>query len=286
VIDPVSEVDDVTDDLSAARLRVEFEHMLRANAHLTEDDRAELREALAKLDREWPNAHRESMAATEAEIFGTGGMPRGYRQTRARLRAENGVNATTAARMRRERTSPPAGSPGPAGRSRRRARARGGRRELVIRPAGAAGDAGRQAARFTGADTLAGGIGDTALAAIRLGLLLALGYFLLSSRGSKGFTGVLGAITYGVRAFVAPVDPLHPPTGAKRPTSAGGIPIKQPKESGAHFDQRLGAYLQTPQAIARGLAFQRSQLPPTPVPLPSGAAIFGAPQLGGFPPTG
>jgi hypothetical protein len=286
MFDPVADVEYVTDDLAAARLRVEFEHTLRTNTQLTEDEHAEIRSALAKLDQDWPNAHREALAATEHELYGPGGMPRGYRQTRHTLRQEHGVNAGSAARMRRERSSPAGAShPRAGGRSRRRS---GSRRELVI----TAGDAGRQAARFTGADTVAAGAGDIALATVRIGLGLALAYFLLTSRGSKGFAGVLGAITYGVRAFIAPVDPLHRPArptgkgGTFLPANVGGIPAQQVGESDAAFDRRMGAYLQSPEAFARAARARAAAAPPVPVPTPSGAAIFGAPSLGGFPPTG
>jgi hypothetical protein len=38
----------------------------------------------------------------------------------------------------------------------------------------------------------------------------------------------------------------------------------------------------SPQAIAAGKAFQRSQQPVTPATPSSGAGIFGAPAIGGF----
>jgi hypothetical protein len=222
VLSPREEVADVSSDLEAARLRLDFEHALRRPT-TTADEAAEYRDAIAELDDRWPRAGEEAVIATDEELYGSRAVPRGHRELRATLRREARVSATEAAKRRRSR----AGGSSSSSSSRRSSSSSGGR---VRAAAGAAGRAYRsRPSRALGVQDVGGGLSDITLAFLRVGLGLALVYFLLTSRGSRGLGAVLGAVSGGVRLFVAPADPLKPGTlGA-----LSGAPARAPARATA-----------------------------------------------------
>jgi hypothetical protein len=199
------------DDLAAARKRLELEHTLRSAPDSPGAQDAQ--DALDELDERFPRAHEEMLAATHAELYGGGSAPHGHARLRQELRREHGVSAAHAARMRAER---PAGSPAsgrrvPSAGGAVRAGAAGSRRAYRSRPS-----------RALGVTALGGGITDTALAMTRIGLGLALLYFVLNARGSKALSTILGTSGGLLRAFLAPVDPLKPGTLDTVSAAAGG----------------------------------------------------------------
>lgn len=129
-----------------------------------------------------------------------------------------------------------------------------------------AGQRAGQLARDAGGGELVGGVGDTVLYGLRIMLGLALVYFVLTPRGSKALTGVLGMVTTGVQRFIEPVDPL-------RPASANAPAAADPTS-----DNRF-TYDKNGDPIFHA---ERARTAPAPaVQSPSGS--LGVPPIGGFP---
>lgn len=265
MIEPLEEVQMVETPQQAARLRLEFEHLL-AKPNQDPDFAADLRDGIRELDRRWPTAEHEGLIATEQELGGLGGELRAHRQRRRR---DAGVDATEAARRRRQREHPASSKGGPRRSATQGQTPRRGRTSSASSSRAGRGVT-RRAADVTGATQLAATTTDLVLMALRTGLGLALLYLILSPKGTKGLSGALNGVSSIVNLLIAPVDPLGG-GGRRAPTSAAGVPILQPGETKAHFDKRLGDYLQG-----------RAQTPARPT---SGAGVLGAPNLGGFPQT-
>jgi hypothetical protein len=78
---------------------------------------------------------------------------------------------------------------------------------------------------------------------------MALLYLVLTDaeRSRRGgiFATVLTGTTSILHRFISPADPLASKTAPAPPPSAGGVPILQPGETNAHFDQRFNQYLES-----------------------------------------
>lgn len=248
----------VTSDREAARLRLEWDHLL-AKPSTPADLAADIRDAMPELDDRWPGAHEESLIATEEELGGLGRELRAHRQGRRRA---SGVNASEAARRRRQRGGHKPASPKSTP-ARRPASTPARRRPASSRTA-------RRVADVTGATQLANTTADYAIGALRVALGLALVYLLLSPKGSRGLAGVLNGVASMTTLLLAPVDPLNPPKPTPAATNANGVPILLKGETKAHYDQRMFDYLRMhPAGNVKPVA---------------GAGIFGA-DLGGLPTT-
>lgn len=125
----------------------------------------------------------------------------GEREHQRSLRDREGLQHADVLRMRRELRQAPQRSP-----QRRPANLRE-RAIAGARPGARAGRAaaGGAAGAIAGA---AGGRGSTPLYLLGVALGLSLVYLLVAGKGTSALRGVVGVLVGGVRAFIAPVDPI------------------------------------------------------------------------------
>ena len=158
---------------------------------------AEHREAyedqMRSHERAYPGVREHALAGADSDFDKP--LAAGEREHQGKLRERAGMQHADVLRVRRELRggSTPRGAP-----ARRRGRLAGPRVAKA-----AAGAAGGALSEVTGG-------GSTFMYFIGVLLLLSLAYLLLSEKG-KGpqlVTGIIGTLVGGVRAFVAPVDPI------------------------------------------------------------------------------
>jgi hypothetical protein len=245
------------------------------------NDELETQLAMGDPDPEWARRAEEARADL-AQRFGgydrlhtiSNDRPKGTSEAR---RPRRGSTAPHSGRRRPASSASSAApaapaSPPPSGRAPASTRKPAPRTTRRAPRAGLGRGAGARALRQTGIPGAAGSTSAFALQVLGLMIGMALLYLALTSaeRGRGG--GIIGQILTGstslLHRFISPGDPL-----AARPkpaTAAAGVPILQPGETNAHFDQRMNTYL-------------RSRAQPDPS---AGAVLRGTTRpLGGFPAT-
>jgi hypothetical protein len=179
---------------------------------LPDEQRAAYEEQMASHERAYPNVRSHALAGADQDFDKP--LEAGTREHQRHLRRQDQLEHADVLRMRRELRG--AGDR-PTGSSSSRTRRKANPRTAGLRAARGAGSAGVSA--VTGA--AAGGAGQsTLLYAIGLLLGLSLLYLLVAGKGARALTGVVGIVTGGVRAFVAPVDPI-----ASLERSLGAAPV-------------------------------------------------------------
>jgi murein DD-endopeptidase MepM/ murein hydrolase activator NlpD len=158
----------------------------------------EVREAKHSLmrahERAYSGVRRHALAGARRHFDEP--LTAGEREHQTHLRREEGMRNADVERIQKELDTPPA--------ERRRQRdTLAGRARAGAQPAI---DTARATASGAGELLPTGGGGW--MYAVGLGLSLILIYLLIAGKGAKAITGLVGIFTGGVRAFVAPVDPL------------------------------------------------------------------------------
>lgn len=166
---------------------------------------------MAAHERAYPRVREHALAGADQDFDQP--LHPGEREHQSHLRQHEGLQHSDVLGIRRElRTGaaepPPRSSSAPS------------RRNSGI-------GAGPRAARSAGGPIGAAisGSGSMFLQVIGLMLGLSLIYLLVAGKGSQAITGVVGVVTGGVRAFVAPVDPIataERALGAQPINAAGG----------------------------------------------------------------
>jgi hypothetical protein len=189
---------------------------------LPKEHRDSKRDLMREHEREYPGVRRHALAGSRRHFDKP--LEAGERGHQAHLREQEGLGEGQVHEIQRELDD--TGEP-------RRAT-----RQPSVRRASASGPARAAAAGAGGAIAEAtGGGGNTVMWVIGGMLLLVLAYLLLQEgrpgegKGTAGqlISGVTGLVTGGVRAFVAPVDPI---AAAERALGAGPITAASSSSSG------------------------------------------------------
>jgi hypothetical protein len=262
---------------AAARIRTEV-----AASRLNDELETEL--AMGDADPEWARRAEDARADLASRFGGYDRLheiardrPVGTSESRRprRSSASTGPHGGRRRAGSPEPPTPPAAPPaGRAPASPRKPAPRTTRPARSSRRASSSGrGAGQRAFRQTGIPGAAGSSAAFALQVLGLMIGMALLYLVLTDaeRARKG-AGIFGTVLTGATSlmhrFISPGDPLATKRSNPPPTSAAGVPILQPSESNAHFDQRMNTYL-------------RSRAQPD---TSAGAVLQGTAQpIGGFP---
>lgn len=173
--------------------------------------RAEHREAyesqMRSHERAYPGVRRHAIAGSRRHFDEP--LLAGERSHQQHLRRSEGLQESDLMGIQRELDERPSTG------SRRQAKQRSAAGAAAGSAAGAIGSA-------------AGGGGSTLMYFIGITLGLSLIYLLVSGKGVGALTGVVGALTGGVRAFVAPVDPIAAAEGALGASPISRAPSTSP----------------------------------------------------------
>lgn len=163
-------------------------------------------------ERAYPGVREHALAGASSDFDKP--LAAGEREHQRALRDREGLQHADVLRMRRELR---AGRAAPRGRA--AARSSNPRSAGPRAARAAAGAAGGAIASATG------GAGGTVLYLIGVMLALSLFYLLVAGKGAGAVTGIVNTVVGGVRAFVAPVDPIQSLEGA---LGAGPISSSSP----------------------------------------------------------
>lgn len=176
-------------------------------SHQTPEVRESRHALMRHHEAAYPRVREHALAGTNRHFDEP--LTAGEREHQRHLRRQDGLNEHDVKETQRQLDEAP-----PAGAAQRF-------REGAEPGAQAARSAARAAGGPLGA--AASGSGSLVMQAIGILMGLSLIYLLVAGKGSQAITGVVGVVTGGVRAFVAPVDPI---AAAER--TFGATPINSP----------------------------------------------------------
>lgn len=209
---------------------------------------------LRELERQDPRVRERALVGAPRH---TGPLEAGEREHQKWMREQAGISHSELLERRRVLDSPPGGG------GRRRAPAAPPRRS----PSRAPSPGARQTART--ARTIANAAGarqgkNTVIRALGVIVALSVLYLILSKRGSRAFSGVLGIATGLLKNLIGSGDILANPLGGHKSSSALGNAAVNALDNGTG---------QTPAGTLAGGPF-------APTPQSVGAAAVSAPQVG------
>lgn len=173
-----------------ARARRYLEASMEAGfTGLPAENRRSREELMAAHERAYPEVREHALVGTNRDFDEP--LSAGAREHQRELRRREGLKEGQVQEMRKQLRAPS---------STRRPSL-----EVITGPASSAAAAGQRAVGATG---LTRGGGNVVLQLIGVGLLLSLVYLLVAGKGVKALGGIASTVSGGVRAFVAPVDPI------------------------------------------------------------------------------